>query len=142
MREILFRGRPVSVGEYFFFSQVWKDNCKDGFVYGSLVVDNDRYYISVSAMRSINVCVNNGTTSMIEIIPETVSQFTGLTNISKQRIFENDIVRTTIVHGNRIGKVVFSDGSFHIFVRDYGVLPITTCITVIGDIHNNPELLV
>lgn len=78
MREMLFRGKPKNKEHFYFFSEAWKEHCKDGFVYGSLIVDKDRYFIAVSAQCSINYCVNNGRVSMIEVIPETVGQFTGL----------------------------------------------------------------
>lgn len=144
MREILFRGRPVSGGEYFFFSQIWKDNCKDDFVYGSLVVDNDRYYISVSAMRSINVCVNNGTTSMIEVIPETVDQYIGLLDKNDNKIFESDIV----VYKS-VPMLVRWEENSAMFVVDYivnGEPHMNTLfgygrLEVIGNIHDNRELL-
>ena len=155
MREMLFRGRPVSVGEYFFFSQIWKDNCKDDFVYGSLVVDNDRYYISVSAMRNINVCVNNGTTSMIEVMPETVCQFTGLLDKNGKKIFESDIVlRSGIAWLIAFEKNAFvcKDSSMETYFAlweqwEYNwksaedISP-SDAFEVIGNIYNNPELLV
>ena len=75
MREILYRGKPKSKYDYHFFSQSWKDNCRDGFVYGSLVVNKnrdlgDRYYICVTALCSINSCVNNGMTSSRMVITQ------------------------------------------------------------------------
>lgn len=78
MREILFRGKPKDKEHFYFFSGIWHKFCNDGFVYGSLIVNNDRYFISTSAQCSTNYCVNNGRVSMIEVIPETVGQFTGL----------------------------------------------------------------
>lgn len=155
MREILFRGKPVSDGEYHFFSQIWKDNCKDGFVYGSLVADAERRYICVSAMRSINTCINNGTTSMIEVIPETVGQFIGLLDKNDKEIFEGDICRTVVcdmsvqtdygvVCYDSMGMLslkraddVYSDFFFHINI---GCVD-TYSIEVICNIHDNPELL-
>lgn len=153
MREILFRGKPVSDGEYYFFSQIWKDSCKDGFVYGSLVVDGDRYYICVSAMRSINTCINNGTTSMIEVMSETVGQYTGLNSKNKKKIFDGDILlapnkKKAIVSFGTYSPYISSDAdTFECWKLKVGdnECPLTKSISVeleiIGNIYDNSELI-
>ena len=87
MREILFRGKPIHKEDYTLYENLYKDNkdtidvFNNGFVYGSLVVIKDKYYICVGiAGVLINSLINNATATMIEIEPETVGQFTGLTD--------------------------------------------------------------
>lgn len=151
MREILFRGKPKREDDYYFFSQTWKDNCKDGFAYGFLVISKDhRYYICVSALCSIKSCVNNGMTSMIEVIPESVEEYTTLTDKNGKKIFEGDIVECWSEGVKAKGTVQKRrDGWWFIYPAwqkniIWGLCPNedgSTSVEVIGNIHDNPELL-
>lgn len=136
MREILFRGKPTEHFEHFkiFRPELFTGN----FVIGSLVVCDDRYYICKHAMCAINSCVNNGMTTMIEVIPETVGQFTGLLDI-----FEDDIVYNG--YGDS-GIVKWVYGGFIIRFSNGDEWDISQYVKeeyteVIGNIHDNPELL-
>lgn len=139
MRNILFRGKPVNNDDYYFFSQNWKNYCKDGFVYGSLVVSYNKCYICVSAMCNVNCCINNGITSMIEVIPETVGQYTGLPDKNRDKIFEGDIVTNSC---GRKKAVEFYEGRYYPFIAfpEFNCWDEKEC-EVIGNIHNNPKLL-
>lgn len=139
MPDILFRGKPVKNDDYYFFSQNWKNYCKDGFVYGSLVVSHNKYYICVSAMCNVNCCINNGITSMIEVIPKTVGQYTGLPDKNSKKIFEGDIVTDSC---GRKKAVMFYDGRYYPFIAfpEYKCWNEKEC-EIIGNIHDNPELL-
>lgn len=165
MREILFRGKPKSNNEYYCFSQIWKDNCKSGFVYGLLIISKNKCFICVSAVgKKLNCCINNSTVSIIEVLPETVGQYTGLTDKNSKKIFEGDIVKDKslpIVCG--IGVIEFGnyemrmdsslindDYSYHIgfYVKWIGIVDYRkdlafwhNKVEVIGNIHDNPELL-
>ena len=148
MREMLFRGKPKDQENFYFFSQCWKENCKDGFIYGSLVVDKDRCFIVVTALCSNRSVINNGITSMIEVIPETVGQFTGMIDKNGKKIFEGDFVRTENYIGNVVYdeffakfKVIYSKFSGNWFdFEGEGGYPIFLDCEVIGNIHDNPEL--
>ena len=131
MREILFRGKRVDNGEW---------------AYGSLLRDteqNDDY---------IAECFEDGAAYIREVIPETVGQYTGLTDKNGTKIFEGDIVSTDIKRPYLI--VEFRDGCFMFNCNDGGedyydiMLPICKepqkeykYGEVIGNIHDNPEML-
>ncbi len=71
MREILFRGKPVHKEDYTLNENMkWSVGYfKEGFVYGTLIVKHNKYYICVGVA---GVLVNNATATLIEVIPETV----------------------------------------------------------------------
>lgn len=131
MREILFRGKRVDNGEW---------------LYGYLVKHNGRCYIYYEEPDEMcqtgNWLLNN------EVIPETVGQFTGLTDKNGTKIFEGDIV-IQHVRETRKGSpclVEFRKGKFQahyiseirFFDRYYDINSYTKNI---GNIHDNPELL-
>lgn len=129
-REILFRGKRV-------------DN-EHEWVYGD--------YHNHSSEKSISfykVFVGTPVT-MYAVIPETVGQYTGLTDKNGTRIFEGDIIDVAYnpnyggVAKERIGvrKVGFADGCY-MYEDNEGYFLFTESdeVTVIGNIHDNPELL-
>lgn len=112
MREIKFRGKRV-------------DNCE--WVYGNYVW-----------------FTGNGFKEHHKVIPESVGQYTGLVDKNGVGIYEGDIVRQTHF-GNEIEFVLFEDGCF-VVKSDYTLTSIISDfkkekIEVIGNIHDNPELL-
>lgn len=130
MREILFRGKQIDTGALVEGAFCMKD-CDDPF--GELV---DR--------PSIIKYEEPHSGYWFRVDPETVGQFTGLTDKNGKKIFEGDIVEVNheAYPGVR-GEVFFKNGSFMLKnVSDvlslYGFLP---WCKVIGNIHDNPELL-
>lgn len=80
-----------------------------------------------------------------EVDPESVGQYTGIIDKNNKRVFEHDIVKAydLIEEISFIGVVKYLDGSFCICDTDF-------CsyyhweyyeVEVIGNIHDNPELL-
>ena len=121
MREILFRGKRVDNGEW--VEDIYLDQNHLGvFCYDAECQDYD-----------ITVYI---------VLPETVGQYTGLTDKSGTKIFEGDILRDDDNEEN--GFVEFINGEFCVVfgnVETHGIYDIACCCYVIGNIHDNPELL-
>jgi uncharacterized phage protein (TIGR01671 family) len=145
MREILFRGKHSEK------SMLWD--------YGDLYVDHDKVYIVIrETMHGVRV---HG-----EVIPDTVGQFTGLTDKNGKKIFEGDIiafpdtgeagyeykegydfVNVATVCFNNCRWELEDFGDENSGVKDdmdnwhedfIGIFPLSE---VIGNIHDNPELM-
>ena len=122
MREILFRGK-------------WKNSSE--WVYGSLFTPD-------KADTPAQIC--NGTyisRTCYEIDPETVGQYTGLTDKNGRKIFEGDIVKMRAYGvGYHCTSVYFRDGKFAVDGTQYHFKNIcSNSVEVIGNIYDNPELL-
>lgn len=142
MREFMFRGKPKNKADYELIKSMYSDNCKDGFIYGSLIVGHGKYYICVTALCQLNSLVNNGMTTMFEVIPETVGEYTTLTDKNNRMIFEGDIV--SLKHFENFYAVTFHQGEFTFDNHgDWYAMSwfLAHNIEVIGNIFDNPELL-
>ena len=140
MREILFRGKTHG------------DEDEPGeWIYGDLethVKDQMRIVCQVKQTSENSLYFSS------MVIPETVGQFTGFHDYNEKRIFEGDIAKCiTQCDEEGIGEIVFSEGRW---VVDYQVGNFNSeflslyleleeynrySFQVIGNIHENPELL-
>ena len=85
-----------------------------------------------------------------EVIPETVGQYTGLTDKNGKKIFEGDIIKCISRFDAKDMVVIFETAEFHLvdcqryknYTECCGYRQFGTMETeVIGNIHDNPELL-
>lgn len=129
MREIIYRGIDCKTGE-----------C----LIGSLLIRDGKPFIYLD---------HHGL--HIEVLPETVEQYTGLVDRNEKKIFEGDILRLVmeyrrfedddIQYRTIIVRIYYSNGAFWFSGNGY-----TDCLwhfynarnrEIIGNIRNNPELL-
>ena len=135
MREILFRGKD-KFGDWHEGNLIHQTQ-----YYGDPV---DLYHIvSVGEFYYENYLHDT-------VIPETVGQFTGLTDKNGKRIFEGDVVDIDIGHLKRRGFVFYEDtgAKFGVMIgteKNFSFLGRQMVkmynVTVNGNIHDQPELL-
>lgn len=151
-RIIKFRGKRIDDGEW---------------VYGSLV--NNLWLHNIDGVSKFRI--KNGTpvceiitgnykgdcwediaseeNAIVEVIPESVGQFTGLTDKNKVEAFEGDIIErsSSTGRGKVRGIIVFEDGQFRVKWTDKykgwnDILYLhLEDSEVIGSIHTTPELI-
>lgn len=136
MRDILFRGQTRRKGEY--IVNMAGDKCESHWVYGGIFPQNKDGDFAIIYQQEPEI-------RKFTVYAETVGQFTGLTDKNDKRIFEGDIV-SLVKHDGLIYKVVYVPCRYEL-VNSKGVncfvLDIykSENIEVIGNIHDNPELL-
>ena len=142
MREILFRGKRTDNGEWVYGNYAFTDNnSKQHFIFQNKAFE-------------------------IGVIPETVGQYTGLTDKNGKKIFEGDIIKSDNGRISAISVVLygkFEPKHFYDLIERYvrprpteklyGLFAKSTkgeemllsecshLIEVIGNIYDNPELL-
>lgn len=138
MREILFRGKRTSNGEW---------------VYGPLISYEDYCCIldkhDQDRFETVYLDARFGVIDgyAMPVLPETVGQYVGANDKNGKKIFEGDILRrnnTVILIAYEDSAFVYSDvddldTNWPIDDCDYGT--IIQKYEVIGNIHDNPELL-
>ena len=146
MREILFRGQTRKNGEK--VEMATGEKVPGHWVYGGIFPGTGDYSIIYGGETEKDL-------ERHVVYSETVGQYTGLKDKNGKRIFEGDIVAQNWYdydepRDDSFGNVEFCeyDCSFSVMdVNKDGFMPLGRCgsyhweVEVIGNIHDNPELL-
>lgn len=153
MREYLFRGKRIDNGQWIYGYYIkaihhWHNHG----------VHED--WIATDTVQNGGWCNVRG---KYAVSPETIGQYTGLTDKNGKKIFEGDIIQTTRkgLKGEKTFRFVIKYGAyipeeyckeiynqaevigFYAFdgERDFQISNYPKMLEVIGNIHDNPELL-
>lgn len=134
MRDILFRAKILNEHEY-------EDMWIEGY-YAKVEHWLDDHEMRIIIPLHTNVYPHCEFTCFYEIDPYTLGQFTGMIDKNGERIFEGDIIRGMMNYGpagmiETVVDIYFenSDGGYRWNYFDMDT------VEVIGNIHDNPELL-
>ena len=145
MREILFRGKSTIDGR-------WK------FGYLAPITYNARQRGWAITDKGFTSDEDVGMDCWVlheEVVPNTVGQYTGLTDKNGKKIFEGDILYYEFIYSNpTVYVVTFEHGAFSAreyrkgepeeiayAIDDYEFGVCVEMCKVVGNIHDNPELL-
>lgn len=123
-REIKFRGKRIANGEW---------------LHGCYIINRGEHFIAPDGIQP-----PGATAWDFEVDPATVGQFTGLTDDCGADIYEGDILAAEDLDRSETVVVEFRRGAFYLvdrggriayFLDEFGHT------AIIGNIHDNPELL-
>lgn len=157
MREILFRGQTRRKGEY--IVNMAGDKCESNWVYGGIFPQNKDGDFAIIYQQEPEI-------RKFTVYADTVGQYTGLTDKNGKKIFEGDILRgfeypfcsNNNGEFNYFAEIVWFDDSSAFGIYTFknpksnvrGILEGNTDYLeyfnadkweVIGNIHDNPEIL-
>lgn len=131
-REFKFRGKLEYNGKW---------------IYGDLLqYENEDVAIFGEKLSSFG-CECTEMSKRDRVIPDTIGQYTGLKDKDGNKIFEGDIVT---ISNNLKAVVIWFNGSFRFkdelsckatYFDDIGVIMRDYDVQVVGNIHDNPELI-
>lgn len=135
-REILFRGKEIN-------NEKWH--------YGDLLRFGNKRYINICPRFVDEYIVEEDKIALysfgnfIEVIPETIGRYTGLTDRNGVKIFEGDIIKGK---GKNVFVVEYNQNIASFITKGFGTLA-CPCMNIgtmeyyeaVGNIHDNPELL-
>ena len=120
MREILFRGKRIDNNE-------WVEG-----------------YLNYNSTRKQYYIMDDVDTFPIPVHKESVGQYTGLTDKNGDKIFDSDVVNI-LTENEEVGVVTYDEGCFYVkadgFSVDFRNNINGDDLLIIGNIHDNPEIL-
>lgn len=127
MREILFRGKRADNGEWVYGSPIFQDNYALIRFWNSEEFNYEEYLV----------------------MPESITEFTGVADKNGKKIFEGDIIKSCEYDDIYLVKYCADDNypafdvvpEMNVECNGLSHLHIVEGIEVIGNIHDNPELL-
>lgn len=134
MREIMFRGKRLDNGE-------WVEGCFGCHTKFDAFIIHRPYPTMDGDFAALG---------FYEVDPNTVGQYTGLCDKNGKKIFEGDILKLDYIGPGRgvqgVAEVVFKYGKFCMpWGHRKELVPLdgfaNTTMEIIGNIHDNPELL-
>ena len=146
MREILFRGKNTDTGRWYEGQYIHLHKTTYCFKEDyDRNPDNDIHQIVFEEMTDWGLPNRH---FRADVLPETVGQYTGLTDKNGKKIFEGDIVKTNKFNEPNKKYIIKFDLQFGAFIgQDKYNMYFTTFdgdsdqFEVIGNIHDNPELM-
>lgn len=142
MREILFRGKSTKTNQWIYGGfHIWEKRQVCVFGNDRLKDDEISCVITVNSFADWNM---PRTMQAVEVIADTVGQYTGLTDRNGNKIFEGDIVNI-LTENEEIGIIVYEDGGFIVRADKFSIDFINningTDVEVIGNKYDNPKLM-
>ena len=141
MREVLFRGKTKENGEW----------VQGYFVYAKSDFDSEEYREADIIPHDTDRVYKGEYNVVFPCIPETVGQYTGLTDKNGKKIFEGDIVwgddctgtwhKGVVEYDDSIGSFIINAKRFMQYPKNENHYDLLGCWSIEGNIHDNPELL-
>lgn len=132
MREIKFRGKDISTGEWRYGSYIYQP------VFASAFPQDGRTPPKETATRIYMPETFESDPKICSVDPASVGQYTGLRDKNGVEIYEGDILRT--MHG--VYEVVFESGAYRIKKGSLRFILVDgSCYEAVGNVHDAPELM-
>ncbi len=132
MREILFRGKRKDNGEW-----------EEGYVFDDNLIGSGKVFVGAVVIENNKLTG----TSFCEVIPDTIGQYTGFTDINGTKIFNGDILQNKtgqfcVFWNKRFGNWgLINEKGAECYNLATLVYDTKRPLKVVGNIHDNPEWL-